>query len=285
MNVDTTYDYIIYSAGVAGVITALDLTAKGKSVLLLNFYGFMGGSITESLNCHQVIDEKIMDGSIKNLFDKIKKSKHGILYHSENEFIFNPEMVKIVLQEEIENSKIDLLFHIVPFYLKQKDQFVELSLTGKEGIFNIKGKTIIDASDEYDLIKLTNSDRILIQLFTNMFLTGSKDDTWQNYSLIANKIKLNDNRYWISLKLPRPDSEFFVENASQIILNDFEEVVQKSGGRVQLIAPQSQKIYAIEKRKISENIFHVNSLLKENLNYKNIITKSSELELNLNLIA
>ena len=169
--------------------------------------------------------------------------------------------------------------------IKQKEDFVELSVTGKEGIFHIKGKTIIDASDEYDLIKLTNSDRVLIQLFTNMFLTGSRDDAWQNYSLIASKIKLNDKRYWISLKLSQPDNEIFIENASQIVLNDFEEVAKKSGGRVQLIAPQSQKIYGIEKRKISENIFHVNSLLKENLNYKKIITKSSQLELNLNLIA
>lgn len=65
MNTDKTYDYIIYSASLAGVLTAIDLSNKGHSVLLLNFYGFMGGSITESLNCYQFVDENNLNGSVK----------------------------------------------------------------------------------------------------------------------------------------------------------------------------------------------------------------------------
>ncbi len=120
MNIDKTYDYIIYSASLAGVLTAIDLSKRGKSVLLSNFYGFMGGSLTENLNCCQVIDEKSLDSEVKILFDKIKKAKHGILYQSGNEIVLNPETIKIILQEKIENSNVELLFHIVPFYLKQR---------------------------------------------------------------------------------------------------------------------------------------------------------------------
>ncbi|HSL88726.1 MAG TPA: FAD-dependent oxidoreductase, partial [Ignavibacteriaceae bacterium] len=117
---DKIYDYIIYSASLAGVLTAIDLSNKGKHVLLLNFYGFTGGSITESLNCYQNINEIDLIESAKKIFDKIKKSKHGILYEDKNYFIINPETIKIVLQEELENSKVDLLFHVVPFYLTQQ---------------------------------------------------------------------------------------------------------------------------------------------------------------------
>ena len=120
MNIDKTYDYIIYSASLTGVLSSIDLSKKGHSVLLLNFYGFMGGSITESLNCYQFVDENNLNGSVKNIFDIIKKTRHGLLFQSADGFVLNPETIKIILQAEIENSNVDLLFHIVPFYLKQR---------------------------------------------------------------------------------------------------------------------------------------------------------------------
>ncbi len=277
MNIDKTYDYIIYSASLAGVLTSIDLSNKGNSVLLLNFYGFMGGSITESLNCCQAIDEESLDGPTKNLFNKVKKARHGILYQSSNEFILNPETIKIILQEEIENSIVDLLFHIVPFYLKQREDYVEFSVTGKEGVFHIKGKTIIDASDDFDLLKLENASRGLKEIYYNLFLTELKDDHWQSFEYLHNFIKLDDNRYWVSLNIPKPDNEFFIENASQKILNDFEEVVQKSGGRVQLVAPQSQKIYEVNKLKISNSVYHIKNNLSKTFSSLEIIKEMNEL--------
>jgi hypothetical protein len=277
MNIDKTYDYIIYSASLAGVLTAIDLSNKGNSVLLLNFYGFTGGSITESLNCCQIIDEENLDGSAKNLFNKIKKSAHGVIYQSANVFVLNPETIKIFLQEEIENSNVDLLFHIVPFYLKQREDHVDFSVTGKEGIFHIKGKTIIDASDDFDLLKLENASRGLKEIYYNLFLTELKDDHWQSFTHVNKFIKLDDNRYWVSLNIPKTDNEFFIENASQKILNDFEEVVQKSGGRVQLVAPQSQKIYEVNKLKISNSVYHIKNNLSKTFSSHEIIKEMNEL--------
>lgn len=281
MSTDKIYDYIIYSASIAGVQTAIELSKDGKSVLLLNFYGFLGGSITESLNCFQNLDEKSLDGSTNILFNKIRETKHGILYHSGNNFILNPETVKTILQERIENSRVDLLFHIVPFYIKQKENQLELSVTGKEGIFKIKTKNIIDFSDDFDLLKLENVNRNLKEIYYNIFLTGLKGDNWQNFEYLNKSIKLDENRYWVSLKIPKPDQEFFIENASQKILNQFEEAVQKSGGRVQLVAPQSQKIYAVDKLKISDNIFHIKNKLDKEFSSHEKIKECSEILLNL----
>lgn len=281
MNIDKTYNYIIYSASLAGVLTAIKLSKKGSSVLLLNFYGFMGGSISESLNCYQFIDEKKLDGPFRNFFDKIKKSKHGILYQSGNKYVLNPETIKMILQEELENSSVSLLFHIVPFHLKLREDYIELSVTGKEGIFHIKGKTIIDTSDEFDLLKLENVKRSLKGIYYNLFLTGIKNDDWQSFEFLNKFIKLDDNRYWVSLSIPKPDNEFFIENASQKILNDFEEVVQKSGGRIQLVAPQSQKIYEVDKLKLFESVFHIKNKLGKKFSSYEKIKECSEILLNI----
>lgn len=277
MIIDKTYDYIIYSASLAGVLTAIDFSNKGNSVLLLNFYGFTGGSITESLNCYQTINENHLNEAAKKVFDTIRYTKHGILCQNKNNFIINPETIKIVLQEELENSNVDFLFHIVPFYLKQKDDYVEVSLTGKEGIFQIKGKAIIDASDEFDLLKLENVTRSLKGIYYNLFLTGIKNDEWQSYEFLNKFIKMNDNRYWVSLKIPKTDNEYFIENASQNFLNDFEEFVQKSGGRVQLIAPQSYKIYDSEKLEVSDSIFHFRYYIDKKYGTNELFMESSDL--------
>ena len=278
MNIDNTYDYIIYSAGLTGVLTALNLSKKGKSVLLLNYYGFMGGTITESLNCFQSVDENQLNVFSRNLLNKIKSKKDGILYQDIQNVIFNPETVKIVLQTLIEDSKVDLLFHIVPFYIRQKNEYVELSVSGKEGIFQVTGKTIIDTSDEYDLLKLENVMRSLNELYCNMFLTRMKNDSWVNYNLLNRKIKLSDRRYWVSLKLPKPNNEFFIENNSQKIINDFEEVIQISGGRIQMLAAQTQKIYSVDKLSISKNIFHIDSICSKEYDCTEVLSKASEVE-------
>ena len=277
MTIDKTYDYIIYPASLAGVLTAIDLTGKDKNVLLLNFYGFMGGSITESLNCYQNIDENNLNRLTKELFQKIKNAKHGILYRNGNDFIFNPETLKTALQEELENSKVDLLFHILPFYLKQKEDYVEVSLTGKEGISHVRGRKIIDASEGYDLLKLENVKRSLSGVNYNLFLTGLKDDDWQSFKSINKFIKLYDNRYWLSLKIPNPQNEFFIENNSQKIVNEFETVIQKSGGRIQLLAPQTQKIYDIDNLKVSDSVFHVKNNVKNNYSFSEVFGECSEL--------
>ena len=283
MKIDKTYDYVINSASLAGVQTAIELSKDGKSVLLINFYGFMGGSISESLNCYQNLDEKSLDSSTIILFNKIRQTKNGILYHSGNEFIINPETVKNVLQERIENSKVDLLFHIVPFYVKQKENYLELSVTGKEGIFKIKGKNIIDVSDDFDLLKLENVNRNLKEIYYNLFLTGLKNGQWQSFQYLNKFIKLDDNRYWVSLNIPKLENDFFIENNSQEILNEFEEVVQKSGGRVQLVAPQSQKNYQVDKFKISEKLFHIKSKLSNTFSVQEKFRELSDLSIALNI--
>lgn len=170
-----------------------------------------------------------------------------------------------------------MLFHIVPFYLRQREDHVEFSVTGKEGIFHIKGKTIIDASDEFDLLKLENANRSLKEIYFNLLLTGLKDEQWKSFENLNKYIKLDDNRYWVSLSIPKPDNEFFIENASQKILNQFEEIVQESKGRIQLIAPQSQKIYEVNKLKISEKIFHIKNKLDKEFSSNEKIKECSEI--------
>lgn len=278
MITDKLYDYIIYSANVPGVLAANFFSEKGYSVLLLNHYGFMGGSVTEGLNCLQIVDEFRLNKKSLEIFKAIKDEKHGILYQKDNQMILNPEVVKIALQKLIEKINIDLLFHVVPFSIRKEDKYLKLSLSGKEGIFKVCGKILIDASEGYDLFKLEKANCRISELNYNMFLTRMRDNLWQSYSFLGTNIKLNDERYWISLKLPNTENDLFIENNSQIIINEFETIIQQSGGKIQLLAPQTQIIYSSEVKKISNNFFHLDSFLTTQYNFREIFTTTSELE-------
>jgi len=278
MEKEKLYDYIIYSAGFEGTLTALYFSRKGKKVLLLNYYGFMGGSITESLNCFQSAGEIKYNPITEEILNRVKNEKKSFFYNRGDKFVINPETAKIVLQHIVEESSIDLLFHIVPASIKQSSNEIELSLSGKEGIFKVRGKVLIDASEEYSLLKLNNLPVKLESLFYNMFLTKPGKDDWMELPLISDRLLLDDGRYWVSLKLQEPGNIYFIENNSQMIINKFEEAVQKSKARIQLLAPQTQKIYSVNSKVVSDNFFHIESLLPNNYMKHELLIKTNELE-------
>lgn len=278
MKTEKLYDYIIYSAGFDGVVSALHFSRKGKKVLLLNFYGFMGGSVTESLNCLQYFGNIGNSSITSEILTRIKNEKKSFFFCKEEEYVINPETVKIVLQQLVEESTIDLLFHIVPVAIKVFDNEVEMSLSGKEGLFKVKGKVLIDASEEFSLLKLSNLPVKLESLFYNMFITKPVNDDWMKSSLIFDKLLLDDGRYWVSLNLQQPGNIFFVENNSQMLINKFEEEVQNSKARIQLLAPQTEKIFSINKKSIADNFFHIESLLPNNFMRHELLMKTNELE-------
>ncbi len=43
------YKNIVYGASIKGIVKSIELMQEGNSVLLLNKFGFTGGSITEAL--------------------------------------------------------------------------------------------------------------------------------------------------------------------------------------------------------------------------------------------
>jgi hypothetical protein len=63
-----------------------------------------------------------------------------------------------------------------------------------------------------------------------------------------------------------------------MIINKFEEAVQKSKARIQLLAPQTQKIYSVNSNVVSDNFFHIESLLPNNYMKHELLIKTNELE-------
>lgn len=283
--IEKVYDYIIYSANLLGCVYAINIAKKGASVLLLNNYGFAGGDLTNSLSCFQKISENEISGTTKEIYQNIISKKNSMFYKNHNELVLNPETVKIVLQEILIDNKIDLLFHVLPIKVIKEENHKNIYLSAREGTIVKMSNNIIDTSEAFSLMKFAGLKKKLSKCCFNLFLCKSSSAEKDNYDKIVlhksvNRfIKLNDSRYLISLNIPFPENELFLENIAQKILNEFEMFALENGGRVQLVAPQTFRKYEIENNEFDlELISHPKLISKKSFNEDEIFIESNYYE-------
>lgn len=287
---EKVYDYIIYSANLIGCAFAINIAKKGASVLLLNNYGFAGGDLTNCLASYQKINENEISGTTKEIFQNIISKKNSVFYKNHDELVFNPETIKIVLQEILEENKVDLLFHVLPIRILKEENHKNIYLSAREGTVVKKINKIIDTSESFSLMRFAGLRKKISKCYFNLFLCKSSSAKKDNYDkIILHKsvnrfIKLDDSRYWISLNIPLPENELFVENIAQKILNEFEMFALENGGRVQLVAPQTLRRYEIEYNKFdSELVLHPKLNSHKSFNEDEIFIESNYLEKELSL--
>jgi hypothetical protein len=287
--INKLYDYVIYPANLVGCITAIKKSSEGAEVLLLNNYGFPGGELTHSLCCHQYLDDKIISGKTLEIYKQIVDEKHSIFYRYMNQVVINPETVKFVLQKNLEQTKIDLLFHVIPYSITKSKSNYEINLSAKEGQLIYSAKKIIDCSENFALMKLYGINRKLVEANFNLFVSKSgsngfnidlsKDEEIVRHHSVKKFVQLFDLRFWVSLKIPIEEEELFLENEAQKILNEYEIYLLTKGARVQLIAPQTYRKYKTETLPdFNKDVSHINSLLMEDFTIEQTFIKSALIE-------
>lgn len=239
---DSTFDTIIYSANFAGVVAASLLKSMGEKVLILNRYGFFGGTITESLNLYQKkIKWNDKAKGTAQIVGNIIAKKDGILYEDEDHFILNPEIVKYILQKKCEENNLELLFHIIPYKIDFDEEFINLIVIGKEGEIRLKCKKIFDLSTEFTLAPLVDkSSRNFVKSFVNFISLPLKDE--EILGQVFRKIILKDNRLWISIEHENVNL-LTVEEIAQKDFDFFDDLLRKNQSRIQVVPAQSNLIF------------------------------------------
>lgn len=241
------FDVVIYSANLAGIIAASVLKSKGKKVLLLNRYGFVGGTLTESLNLYQKKIPSAFNKSdiINQILRRIYSNKDGILFENEDYFVLNPEVIKYILQKFCEEKNIELLFHIAPYKIEFREDQIDLIIIGREGKIYLKCKSLLDFSTEFTFAPLIDkSSRILKKSFVNFITLPVSNE--KIFDDVYCKIKLRDNRWWISIE----HKDLNLLNVEELAQNSFEEFdikLRERNSRIQIIPAQSNLIFEFQK--------------------------------------
>lgn len=279
------FDTIIYAANFSGVVSAYYLKKSGQKILILNRYGFFGGTITESLNLYQrKLSDEFNSKIVQNLIDRIASDKDGILFENSSHLVLNPEVSKYILQKFCEENEIELLFHIFPSKIIFENDWIELIVIGREGEINLKAKQIFDFSTEFTLAPLIDkSSRSFFKSFVNFITLPVQDE--KIFDEAYQKIKLNDNRWWISLQ----HENLTLFDAEEIAQNDFDlfdEKLRQQNSRIQIVPAQSNLIFDFERTEnFNQRIFFIKDFVSsfnqdDEIIISSIIEKAMKNELN-----
>lgn len=238
------FDTVIYSASISGVIASIVLKNKGHKVLLLNRYGFFGGTITESLNLLQKKIELDQKTYTQKILNRISEFNEGFLFKDHKLILFNPEVVKYVLQKFCEENEIELLFHITPYRIHFTNESIKVTLIGKEGEINLSTSRLIDLSTEFTLAPLIDkkSRNFLNARINFISLPVNEPDL----DKISRKIKLKDQRWWISINLDTQNL-LEVEDIATQTLDKVDELLRQNKSRIQIVPAQSHLIFSFHK--------------------------------------
>ncbi len=227
MMLRSQYDYIVLGATIPGVLFAAAKARAGYSVLLTNRYGFPGGSVTELLNCFQEIPSNT-DAEIAELCRIISRDTVA-------PSVVNPETVKYALQMFLETTNVDLYYHVVPHSMSTDDpSSVSISFLAKEGLVTVSGKKVLDASDELYGAAIVGIPTKVEEQNINIFITAPNNESFLSFPKVRHSVKLNDGRYWISLRIDSTN-ELFQEDESHMLMDEFRIVLERSGSRIQML--------------------------------------------------
>ena len=160
-------DILVIGAGSSGCIAALAAAGQGKfSVMLVERYGFPGGSSTQMLDTFYgfftpgTIPRKIVGGLPDDVVNELDRTKDIFLrpntYGAGTGVNYNPERLKLVWDKLITEAGINYLLHtsLVDVIDEEKEQKTCV-FWNKSGFYKVKAKRVIDASGDADFCYLS----------------------------------------------------------------------------------------------------------------------------------
>ncbi|HCB92165.1 MAG TPA: FAD-dependent oxidoreductase [Ruminococcaceae bacterium] len=165
MEIDTVrrqYDVVVAGGGVSGCAAAVAAARCGAKVLVVEESGYLGGTLTgcgvgPMMTFHagekQVIKgvmQEIVDGLVRRGYSPghVKDTKQYVSYLTP----FDPEGLKIVLDDMLTGAGCSLLFHTFICGVKCQNRKIEsLLLANKDGLTAAAGQVFLDATGDGDV--------------------------------------------------------------------------------------------------------------------------------------
>lgn len=143
-------DVVVVGGGPAGLGAAISAARNEAEVLLIERYGYLGGTATAGLcGNFQGVDRSIYGGIFEEVLNRLLKEKgarEGFMTP------FDPEKLKNIAFEMVEEARVKLFLHSLAVdTIKEEDKIKGVIVESKSGRQAILGKIIIDASADADI--------------------------------------------------------------------------------------------------------------------------------------
>jgi hypothetical protein len=188
-------DVLVSGGGMAGAVAAVAAARAGALTLLVERWGFLGGSATagavgqfvgwETGSGRRVV-AGIAEEVVQRLVAKGATPGHTSFTmstgHRMDQVPYDPEVLKLVLDEMVGEASVRTLFHASILAVRCEDRrIVEVSLLTKAGPVVVRPRVVIDSSGDLDVLAragarfLPRGDDETLQPATMMFRFGPID--------------------------------------------------------------------------------------------------------------
>lgn len=153
------YDAIVFGGGTAGISATYNLSKNGIKTLLVEKSDVLGGAITQGLvvPCMKLDDKGYNTDFIKDLIIFADKYHARHTYIDGNRLWFNPEILKIVLDDMLSSANCDVLYSTNTCNIHFDDIFT-VELRHKILSLYVETKYIVDATANGEIFKILNCD-------------------------------------------------------------------------------------------------------------------------------
>jgi hypothetical protein len=208
---------------------------------------------------------------------KINENKPGTFRKTDDAVIFNPESVKFAVQKILDESELDLLYHVKIFKLNTEHDNTRVKLSGKEGVLNINCERIIDATDGHLLSNIVGGNSLPENIEYNLIAANTKEEDCKNLSFLDRILSLDDGRIFLNFKF-KVKEPLFIENFVQTEIAKIDEAIKMKGGRIQLLPAQTNIIYRIGIPDGNDLYVDVDALIGKTFHVNEILLKASMIE-------
>jgi len=169
MNIYSQTDVLVVGGGTAGLIAAVAASRNGARCLIVDQYGYLGGTMTASLlphsqTFHAPDGRQIIKGIPEELFDRLKEA-NGAIGHLKRPPIYwgtdspyDGEVLKCVADDWIEEENIDVLFHTFASEPVLQDQELRgIIIQNKSGRQIVLADIVIDSTGDGDIAAMAGA--------------------------------------------------------------------------------------------------------------------------------
>jgi hypothetical protein len=146
------HDVVVVGGGTAGVAAGVAASRNGVDILLIERYGFLGGTMTAGLvNLFMTFHagkEQIIHGIFQEIVDRLKR----LGGYDERTKAFDVEAMKIVLDQMVRGAGVKLMLHTCAIGVVMQGNTIRgIEIHNKSGRNVVFGKVIVDATGDGDV--------------------------------------------------------------------------------------------------------------------------------------
>ena len=165
-----TADVVVVGAGSAGCCCAIAAAEAGKSVVLIERYGFAGGTSTQILDTFYGFftpgdaPRKVVGGIPDRVVDALDATGDVFLrpntYGAGTGVTYNPERLKLVWDRLLADAGVKVILHatLCDVDMRDHEHIAGVVLHTKAGFLRVAGRRFVDASGDADLCHLAGCD-------------------------------------------------------------------------------------------------------------------------------